>query len=382
MNKRIYLDHNAASMVDPRVIESIENYLRTYVGNPSSAHSYGRECRAILTKSRDTIAAYLGVRSDEILFTSGATEGANLVIRGLFCRKPIGHIITSGLEHSCVYNTIKELESLGCVVTYLETGEWGAVRPEAIQKALRPDTKLIAIMGANNETGVKTDVGGIASIAYTARIPFFVDAVALIGKETFCIPEGVSAMCFSGQKIHATQGTGFCFVRRNLKILPLVTGGDQQFGKRAGTENLPGIVGMCKAVSLLQDSLQHDSDRIGKLRDYFEKSLQNTLGNLQINGSGPRVGNTSNLYFPKIDGETLLSSLDMEGIAASHGSACESGAIEPSRILLNMGYPRDRVNSSLRFSFSRFTTQEEIETAIQIISKVVKRIRSFSSKSS
>jgi len=377
MKRRIYLDHNASTPVDPRVIEVVEDHLRNQCGNSASIHAFGRECRQRLTLARDSIASYLNVRSDEIIFTSGATEGANMVVRGLFHDNPSGHIITSSVEHSCVYNTVKELGKRGCEVTFLDPGPWGAIKPEAVEKALKPDTKLIAIMAANNETGVKTDFEAIAGIAYEANVPFFVDAVALLGKETLQVPEGVSAMCFSGHKFHATQGVGFVFVRRPLKFTPLIIGGSHQYGKRAGTENLPGIVGLEKAISLLREELPEATKHMKNLRDGFEKGLQDQLSDLYVNGEGPRVVNTSNLCFSGVDGETLLCALDMEGIAASHGSACASGSLEPSRVLLNMGLSPDRVNASLRFSISRLTTQEEIDSAIEAITKIVKKLRSL-----
>lgn len=373
MNKRIYLDNNAATPVDPQVIKVVEQYLQNHLGNPSSIHSYGRECRQVLTKSRDTIAQYLGVRSDEIVFTSGGTEGANMILRGLLQKNPNAHIITSSVEHSCVYSTLKELEKLGFEVTYLDPGAWGSVKPEEVQKAIRPNTKLIAIMAANNETGVKSNVEGIAAIAQQEELFYFVDAVAILGKEPLHIPEGVSAMCFSGQKIHALQGIGFCFIRKKLKLLPLLTGGGHQYGRRAGTENLPGIVALSKAVSLIKEELSDAPNRISKLRDYFENALKERLENILVNGEGPRVGNTSNLCFQGVDGESLLTALDMEGIAVSHGSACASGALEPSRVLLNMGLPIDRVNSSVRFSFSRYTTEQEVERAVEVISRLAKK---------
>lgn len=370
-NNRIYLDHNAAAPVDKRVVEAVDEYLRSYIGNSSSVHSFGRECRQVLTKCRDNIANYLNVRSEEIIFTSGGTEGANMVLRGLFYTKPEGHIITSSVEHSCVYNTVKELEKLGCTASYLHPGNLGAILPEDVERALTPNTRLIAIMAANHETGVKTDIESIADIAKRENIPFFVDGVALLGKEFVTIPSGVSAMSFSGQKIHAIQGTGFCFVRKNLKLSPLFTGGDQQFHRRAGTENLPGIVGLSKAIELLQVELPAASVRVKQLRDRFEKTLQDRFETVLINGTGPRVVNTSNICFEGVDGETLLTALDMQGIAASHGSACSSGSLEPSRILMNMDFSLERVNSSIRFSISRLTTEDEVNRACEIIIRIL-----------
>jgi len=370
---RLYLDHNAATPVDPRVMGALEGYLRRFIGNPSSVHGFGRDCRSQLSKSRDAIANYMNVRSDEIIFTSGGTEGANLAIRGIMQGRSKGHILTSSVEHSCVYNTIKWYEAIGCSATYLAPGPWGAVTVEDIKHALRPETQLIAIMAANNETGVKTDIAAIAALANEKGLPFVVDGVALLGKEEVRIPEGVSVMFFSGQKIHCVQGTGFCFVRKNVQLNPLITGAAQQFGRRGGTENMPGVVALAKAVSLLENELPEATTKMSQLREYFERSLQERIKGVLVNGSGPRVANTSNLCFCGVDGETLLMALDREGIAVAHGSACASGALEPSRVLTNMGFSAERVNSSIRFSISRMTTSEEVDRAIDAVERVVKK---------
>lgn len=378
MSSSIYLDHNANTNVDPIVALAISEYMEEMVGNPSSAHQFGRRSKKYLTTARDQIARYLSVRSDEIIFNSGGTEGANSIIQGVFDDRPKGHIITTVLEHSCVFNTVKLMQERGGVdATFVKTGKWGAPTPKAVESAIRNDTRLIAIMAANNETGVKSDIAAIAEVAQSANIPLFVDAVAQFGREELVISEGVSAMAFSGQKIHAPMGIGFCFIRRNFKLSPLISGGGQQFGRRAGTENMPGIVGLSIAVEQLSQLLPKVSNSMRGLRDYFERALIDRIPTIKINGDGPRVVNTSNLYFKGVDGETLLSKLDLAGVAASHGSACSSGSIEPSRILMNMDYSMERVRSSLRFSLSRTTTKEEIDTAIEIIVKAVCDLMKF-----
>ena len=377
MTKRIYLDHNANTAVAPSVAEAITNYLHHSLGNPSSIHYYGRQSKKYLTHARDTISKFLHVHSDEIIFTSGGTEGANLVIRGIFDGSMKGHIITSKAEHSSVYQTAKILEKYGVEVTYLDPGPLGAPSAQDVENAIKSDTKLIAIMSANNETGVKADIHGIADIASKHGVLFFVDAIAHLGKEVVDIPEGVSVMAFSGQKIHASTGVGFCYIKKSCKFPSHMTGGGHQFGRRAGTENLTGIIGLTEAVRLLSVELPEASKVMKSLRDQFENQLLNSLSNVYINGEGERVGNTSNLYFQGVDGETLLHKLDIAGIAASHGSACSSGGIEPSRVLLSMGYPLSRVNSSLRFSFSRYTTPEEVELAVAIIIRIVNELRAL-----
>jgi cysteine desulfurase len=375
MPSKIYLDNNASTPLDPRVLAIIEEDLRNNYGNPSSSHSLGQESRKRLTQARHSIATYFKVKPSELVFTSGGTEAINMVIRGLFQSNPTGHIITSSVEHSCVYATVKAMEANGTQATFLSPGLWGAVTVDAVKAAIQSDTRLLAFMAVNNETGVKTDIEGIAALAEERGIPFLVDGVALLGKELFTIPTGVSAICFSGHKLHAPKGIGFAIIRKSLKLSPLLTGGNQENGHRGGTENITGIVALAKALELLKEELPQASQRMQKLRDYFEAELLSRLPNVHINGEGPRVVNTSDLSFDGVEGETLLAALDMEGVAASHGSACASGALEPSRILLNMGIPREQARSSVRFSLSRFTTAQEIEDCLEIVIRVVNRLR-------
>lgn len=375
--KRIYLDNNASTPIDMRVFDVVVEELRNYPGNPSSPHSFGQETLRHITKARQTIANFLKVNAKEILFTSGATESVNLVIRGTFEDSLEGHMITSTAEHSCVYKTALHMQKKGVDVTFLDTGLYGAVKPEQLRAAIKPNTRLIALTAVNNETGVKTDVEAIAQIAKEHNIPLLIDAVALIGKELFVIPEGVTALCFSGHKIHAPKGIGIVFIRRKMKFTPMQTGGEaHEYGLRAGTENVPGIIGMAKAVEILGEELPAATFRMEKLRNKLEAALLENLPNTYINGEGPRICNTSNIGFEGVQGETLLAQLDMAGVAVTHGSACSSGALEPSRILLSMGIPKDRVVSSIRISLSRMTTEEDIDRAIEIITSTVNKLRS------
>jgi cysteine desulfurase len=373
MNKNIYLDNNATTFVDARVASAICNYLKQSVGNPSSVHFFGREARRLLQASRRDIADVLGVKPQELVFTSGATEGLNMVIRGMLELMPKGHIISSSVEHPAVYACLEYMQQAGWEVSFLPPGMWGAITPSQVEEAIRPDTKLIVLMAANNETGVMTDIRGIAAIAACANIPFVADGVALLGKERLIIPEGVSAMCFSGHKIHAPSGTGFCFIRQGIKMHPLLIGGEQEFQRRGGTENLPGIIGLAEAMRILKVELSVTSDRMRQLRDKLEAGILEKVPGTKVNGEGPRVSNTSNVAFVGKDGEGLLASLDIAGVAVSHGSACSSGALEPSRVLLNMGLPRSVARSSLRISLSRFTTEEEVDEALNIIAEVASK---------
>jgi len=374
MKPRIYLDNNGSTAVDPKVIEAVVKALHTATGNPSSIHSFGQETRNSLIKARHTCASFLNVKPQEIVFNSGATEGLNMVIRGVLLKKPKSHIITSDAEHAAVYATLKEFASLGYEVSFMPAGLCGAVSPEAVREAIRPNTSLIALMAVNNETGVKTDIAAIAAIAKSEDIPFLVDAVALLGKESFSIPDGVSAACFSGHKIHAPKGVGFTFLRSGLKLMPSISGGEQEFGRRGGTENVPGVVGLARAVALLTEALPEASERMRMLRDLLENTLLEKIPNVLVNGEGPRVVNTSNLAFVGVEGESLITQLDMQGVAVSHGSACASGALEPSRVLLNMGLLPSIARASVRFSLSRFTTEAEIREGCEIIVKVVSKM--------
>lgn len=376
MIQRVYLDHNAATCIDPRVLQVVFQELKE-VGNPSSIHYHGQKSRQKLDRCRQTLARYLNVKPQEIFFTSGGTEGANLLLQGLFRRNESGHLITSDVEHACVYQTVKELEKRGNEVCFLKAGLVGALQPEAVKNAIRSNTRCIILMAANNETGVKLEIEAIAAIAHQANIPLIVDGVALLGKEKFSIPAGVTAMFFSGHKVHAPQGSGFVFCRNSLKLSPLLIGGSQEFNKRAGTENVPAIVGLAQAVEILEQDQESAFRHMKSMRDKLESELQAHLKDVLINGQGARLVNTSNLSFLGVDGETLIINLDLAGISVSHGSACSSGAVEqPSRVLLNMGIPIQQARSAIRFSVSRFTTESEIDYCIKTTLDIVNRLRS------
>ncbi len=359
--EQIYLDNNATTPLDRRVADAMYHDLEP--ANPSSVHWYGREARNRLTKARRTIADVLGVLPSEIVFTSGGTEALCMVLRGL----GKGHILSSNLEHPAVFETLMERGH----TTFLEPGPYGAPTPELVEGAIRSDTRLIALMAANNETGVKSDIEGIAAVAEAAQIPLLVDGVALIGKEPLTIPPGVSAMAFSGHKFHASKGVGFLVLRPHLRPTPLLTGGGQEGGRRPGTENLTGIVGMAKAVELLGEALPAAMVHMERLRDRLERGILERFPGATINGEGPRVCNTTNIAFGDLEAEGLMMNLDLAGVATSHGSACTSGSLEPSRILQNMGYSKQRAAASLRFSVSRMNTEEEIDRTLAILASVV-----------
>lgn len=373
--RRIYLDNNATTGLDPQVLEAMLQELSPTPSNPSSVHYFGQQARHKLQNARQTVASFFRVRPEEVLFTSGGTEALNLLLRGHILKRGPCHILSSNVEHASVYRTLQSLATQGCLVDYLPAGLWGAVHPHQIASSLRKDTGLIVLGAANSETGVKHDLDQIAEIARQRNVPLVIDGVALLGKEPFAMPQGVAAMAFSAHKFHGPKGTGCALVRATFPLLPLLTGGDQEFSRRAGTENLPGIVGLAKALQCIESQLPAASHRMQELRTHFEQELLARLEPVLINGQGPRVVNTSNLCFPGADGETLLMQLDLAGIAASHGSACASGALEPSRVLTQMGLPSDLARSSLRFSLSRLTTREEIDRTLDTLVRLVSALR-------
>ncbi len=369
---RIYLDNNATTQIDPLVVEAMVEELVAPPRNPSSVHHFGQEGKKVLSDCRSQIASFLNVKPSEILFTSGGTEGMNLLIRGALDDSK-AHIIGSPIDHSCVHSTLNDLQAKGADVTFLPVDTYGAPHPDDLQKALSPDTKLIVLTAANSETGIKINLEKMAAIARSAKVPLIIDGVSFIGKEPFSIPDGVSGVAFSAHKFHGPKGVGFIFARSSFKLSPLVTGGGQEKKIRSGTENLPGIVGMTRALTLIDED--KNAVNLASLRELFESEILSAFPDVEINGEGPRVSNTSNLFFPGVDGESLLIALDMHKVAASHASACASGALEPSRVLIKMGYSRERAASSLRFSFSRFNTREEVKQATKVVISLASKIR-------
>ncbi len=371
MIKRIYLDNNASTPVDPSVAAALMEALLCF-GNASSLHEEGRAAKAILNKSRALIAEKIGAKPSEIVFTSCGTESMETLILGAFKDDFRGHVISSTVEHACVLETLKRLEAKGVAVSYLKPGAYGAITPEQVEKEIRKDTRLITLMAANNETGVVTPYSEIATLAHRHRIPFVVDAVCAFGKTPFAIVEGITGAGFSAHKFHAPKGVGFFYLQSKAPFSPLIVGGEQEQGRRGGSVAVPLIAAMAKAVELLTPQSMQEMEH---LRCHFEALVFDALPDAEVNGTGPRIGNTSNLYFPGVEGEMLLQKLDLAGVACSHGSACSSGALEPSKVLLGMGYSKERASSSLRFSLSRMNTKEEIEEAVKRIVVAVKALQ-------
>jgi cysteine desulfurase len=379
MMRRIYLDNNATTPVLAEVLEAMRPYFGEHFGNASSIHHHGQETRAAVERARDSVALLLGCRPAEVVFTSGGTEGDNLAIAGL---TSVGdHIITSSIEHHAVLHACKHLEDTGCDVTYLPVDARGLVDPDDVRRALQPDTKLISIMTANNETGVLQPVEEIGKIAAEADVYFHTDAVQAAGKVPIDVKRiGCDALSVSGHKMHAPQGVGALYVRRGTHLQPLFYGGRHERSRRAGTENVPGIVALGKAAELATQGLdQGDDKRMSVLRDRLQQGILAQVEEVGVNGAGaPRVANTSNIYFDHIEGEAMVISLDLKGLAVSTGAACSSGAIEPSHVLMAMGLRADRARASIRFSLGKQSTVEDIDFALALVPETVARLRELS----
>ncbi len=368
--QRIYLDNNATTAIDPRVAEAMQKELLKPPSNPSSLHFFGQQAKNRLSKAREQVASYCGCKPGEILFMSSGTEAMNFLIRSL--APPSCHIISSNTEHACVENTLLDLQKKGYEVSFLPSGLTGILTPSSIESAIKKNTQLLVFSAVNSETGVKADLETLSDIALKHKISLVIDGVALLGKETLKIPKGVTGIGFSAHKCHGPKGAAFAFLRSGSKAAPLLTGGGQEYGLRSGTENLPGIIGVAKTLEVIEENTFF---QMQSLRDTFEKKISNAIPFATVNGGKNRICNVSNMAFPGIDAETLLIQLDLNGVAASQGSACSSGALEPSRVLIQMGLPLSTVKSSLRFSLSRFTTEEEIDKAASVLIQLVSRLK-------
>src|SRR5579884_1720799 len=377
--RRVYLDNNASTPVLPEVFDAMRPYYLEKFGNASSVHTFGQHARGAVEKSRAAVAALLNARPAEVVFTSGGTEADNLGIFGLVRRGD--HVITSTIEHSAVMNTCKRLEQMGCEVTFVPVNSRSEVNPDDVRNALRPNTRLISIMMANNETGVVQPVEEIGKIAQEADVFFHTDAVQAAGKVPIDVQKiACDALSISGHKIHAPQGTGALFIKKGTLIQPQIYGGSHERQRRAGTENLPGIVGLGKAAEVSREWLESgEAAKMAGMRDHFEDSILRAMEDVGVSGQGaPRVPNTTNLWFDHVEGEALVIALDLKGLAVSSGAACSSGAIEPSHVLLAMGLPHQRARASIRISLGKQTTREDIEFAAKIIPETVGRLREIS----
>ncbi len=380
--KRIYLDYAATTPTHPEVLETMLPYFAEDYGNPSSIYSYGQEAKTAIEGARTTIAAFIGAREEEIVFTSGGTEADNFALKGVaFVNKHKGdHIILSSIEHHAVIEACKFLEKNGFRLTYLPVDSSGLVNPVDVKKAITPKTILVSVMHANNEVGTIEPIAEISKVVKEAEIYFHTDSVQAFGHIPINVNNlGVDLLTMSAHKLYGPKGVGALYVRKGTKLTPFVHGGAQEKGRRAGTENVPGIVGFGKAVELAQQGMSQEAERLTSLRDKFIGGILSRITNTRLNGHPRRrLPNNINVTIDFIEGESMCLNLDLEGICASTGSACSSSSLEPSHVLLAMGIPHEQSHSSLRFTIGKWTTEDDILKVLEILPKIVSKLRSIS----
>jgi len=380
---RIYFDHNATTPVDPAVADAVARTLREEFGNPSSVHSYGQRAKTCLDDARSAMAALLGAEPSEIVFTSGGTESDNLAIRGAAeAMEAMGrrHVIASAIEHEAVLNTVKALARRGWRTTLLSVDATGIVSPDRLTDALADDTALVSVMHANNEIGTIQPIHELAAIAHRRGALFHTDAVQSTGKIPLSVKTaGVDLLSVSAHKLNGPKGIGALWIRRGARLMPYLTGGRQERSRRAGTENVPGIVGLGIAARLAAEKMESGGQRLATLRDRLEAGVLARVPETAVNGDrARRVPNTTNISFEGIEAESLLIALDLEGIAVSTGSACSSGTLEPSHVLRAMGLPHPRAQNSIRFSLGAGNTAAEVDRVLSVLPGIVEKLRSLS----
>ena len=379
---RIYLDHNATTPVDSAVVDTVSNVLRNCYGNASSVHTFGQSAKALLDDARSDVAALLGAKPAEIVFTGGGTESDNLAIRGAAgLQPPTGrrHLITSTIEHEAVLNTIKDLTRHGWTATYLPVGASGIVNPPDLEDAISEQTALVSIMHANNEVGTLQPINELASIAHSFGALFHTDAVQTAGKYPVSVSElNVDLLSISGHKFNGPKGVGALWIKRGTRLTSNLTGGRQERNRRAGTENVAGIAGLGIAAQIASKKLTREASRLGHLRDRLESDILCNVAGAELNGTGQRISNTTNISFQGIEAEALLIALDLEGIAVSTGSACSSGTLEPSHVLRAMGLTPQRAQSSIRFSLGLGNTEEQIIRVVESLPPIVSKLQNLS----
>jgi cysteine desulfurase len=379
---RIYLDHNATTPPAAEVVDRMAASLREQFGNPSSVHHFGQVAKAALDDARSAVAALIGGDPSEIVFTSGGTESDNFAIRGVAEALEVTgkrHLIATSIEHEAVLNTFKALGRRGWKTTLLAVDQSGIVSPDALEAALSDDTALVSVMHANNEIGTIQPVAQLARIARARGVLFHTDAVQTAGKIPVDVKAlGVDLLSLSAHKFYGPKGAGALWVRRGVRLQPPLTGGKQERNRRAGTENVAGIVGLGVAAQLARAKMAAEGDRLAVLRDRLEEGILATVGATAINGArSPRVPNTTNVSFDRIEAESLLIALDLAGIAVSTGSACSSGTLEPSHVLKAMGLPAHRTQNSIRFSLGAANTDADIDKVLEVLPGIVEKLRSL-----
>jgi cysteine desulfurase len=379
---RIYLDHNATTRPSDAVVARMAVTLREEFGNPSSVHHFGQRAKAVIDEARSAVAALLSADPGDVVFTGGGTEGDNLAIRGVAeALEPTGrkHLIGSAIEHEAVINTLKALARRGWKTTLLPVDESGIVSPEALRSAITGDTALVSVMHANNEIGTIQPIAELAAIARERRALFHTDAVQSAGKIPIDVKAlGVDLLSISAHKFYGPKGSGAMWIRRGVRLQPTLTGGKQERNRRAGTENVAGIVGMGVAAKEALAKMASEAARLAPLRDRLEDAILRGVTGTALNGArSPRVPNTTNISFDRTEAESLLIALDLEGIAVSTGSACSSGTLEPSHVLKAMGLPAHRTQNSIRFSLGTANTEADIDRVIAVMPGIVEKLRSL-----
>lgn len=380
--RKVYLDNNATTRMREEVLEAMLPYCKDIYGNASSIHQFGRPARKAIDEARADVADLLGAASaEEVIFTSGGTESDNVAIKGVVhaLRSKGNHIITSAIEHQAVLNTCKFLEKEGCKVTYLSVDKCGIINLDELKRAITDKTILITIMYANNEIGTIEPIEEISKIAKEKGVYFHIDAVQAVGKLAFKVKDiNADLLSMSGHKIYGPKGIGAVYIKKGTKITQEMHGGHHEMNKRAGTENVPGIVGLGKAAALAKKEISEE-DKIKDLRDYLYKGITSNIGDVRLNGHPEkRLPNTLNISFTYLEGESIILNLDMEGIAVSTGSACTSGTLEPSHVLTAMGVDAVNTQGSVRFSLGRYNTKEDMDYVIETLPPIIKRLRAMS----
>ena len=381
MDPVIYMDNNATTKVDPAVVEEMMPYFEQWYGNPSSMHSFGGCVAKKIHQARERIAALLGCQPDEILFTSGGTESDNTAIHGTLAAYPRKRkIITSRVEHPAILSPCRHLEQHGYEIYELSVDRQGCLSLDELAEVLDDNTALVTIMYANNETGVIFPIEEIGALCRARGVPFHTDAVQAVGKIPLNLKDStIDMLSLSGHKLHAPKGIGVLYIRRGVRLVPLILGGHQEAGRRGGTENVPGIIGLGKAAELAGEYMHDENTRVRALRDRLEAKILATCPDTIVNGDRQnRLPNTLNVSFEYIEGESILMMLNQCGICASSGSACTSGSLEPSHVMRAMGVPFTAAHGSVRFSLSRFNTQQEVDFVGEKIGPIIRRLRQLS----
>jgi cysteine desulfurase len=377
MGRRVYLDHNASTPVHPEVVAEMLPYFSDVYGNPSSVHAFGREAREGVDTARERLARFLGVRDDEIVFVSGGTEADNFAVKGLALARERGHVVTSRIEHHAVLRTCQWLETVGYDVTYLPVDEHGMVDPDDVRRALRPDTIAVSIMHANSEVGTIQPLAAIGALTRERGIPFHVDAVQTFGKVPIDVHGwAIDVLSCSAHKIYGPKGVAAAYIRKGTRMVAIQHGGEHERRRRAGTENVPGIVGFGKAVEVRTRDMAEEAVRVTALRDRLWEGIRARVPDVRLNGHPTaRLPGTANISYRNVESESVVLGLDLKGIGVSAGSACTSGSVEPSYVLVAMGVPLEWAVGAVRHSLGRSTTAEDIDYVVDSVEPIVRKLR-------